>query len=131
MRIARFLSACLLLVSGSIATFGAGCEASRSATSVTKPMSPADGAKDYDVDPGGPSQRPPGPNGGKAEPEATRVDCPPTCDKDTGMWEGCGLLKPTGGKCQGCEPRCRGKGTESEGWYDCSGVQIVARRCGG
>jgi len=104
------------------------CEVARQTTSVTKPMSPADGAKDYDVDRGGPSLRPVVPSGG-AEPESSRVDCPPQCDADTGMWEGCGLKRPTGSKCQGCTPRCRGKSTESVGWYDCSGVLIVARRC--
>jgi hypothetical protein len=102
---------------------------------VTKPMGPAEGAKDYEENPGGPLQKPPIPVGGKQEPKSTGPSpeveqCPPTCSPQGG-WIGCGLTKIRGSKCEGCTPKCKGKGSADEGWYDCAGVLIIARACGG
>ncbi|MGZ6066650.1 MAG: hypothetical protein ACXWVM_29900 [Polyangiales bacterium] len=105
----------------------------------TKPMGPADGAADYKQNsmgppldkpivpvPSGEPTKPPKEPGG---PEPTVVECPPTCSPQGG-WIGCGLTKIRGSKCQGCTPKCKGKGTPDEGWYDCAGVLIVNRPCG-
>ena len=61
-------------------------------------------------------------------PSTTVDDCPPSCGPD-GSWFGCGLRKPRGNLCAGCKPRCKGRDTKDEGWYDCQGVEIVAHKC--
>lgn len=101
----------------------------RASAAATKPQSPAEGAADYKYSPGGPHEKPiiPAPSG---EPTAGEItDCPPKCNPE-GAWIGCGLKKPRGSQCQGCTPKCKGKGTPDEGWYDCNGVLIVQRQCG-
>ena len=94
-------------------------------------MSPAEGAADYKYSPGGPHERPvvPSPSGEPSSGPAGVVHCPPTCNAD-GSWSGCGLKKSRGEACQGCSPKCKGKGSADEGWYDCNGVLIVQRQCG-
>lgn len=100
----------------------------------TKPDSPAGGAKDYDVTPGGtPTQSdatglPPPDSSSSAAAEPVAPDCPPKCTGDD-VWVGCGLKKPRGSKCSGCTPKCKRKGTVDEGWYDCAGVLIVQAKC--
>ena len=102
----------------------------------TKPQSPAEGSKDYDVTPGGeptgvdatglpPTEGAPGSS--SAAPQVA-PDCPPKCTGDN-VWVGCGLKKPRGTKCAGCTPKCKRKGTVDEGWYDCAGVLIVQGNC--
>jgi hypothetical protein len=99
----------------------------------TKPDSPATGAKDYDVTPGGEptgtdaTGLPPS-EGSSTAAAATPPDCPPKCTGDN-VWVGCGLKKPRGSKCAGCTPKCKKKGTVDEGWYDCTGVLIVQANC--
>lgn len=97
-------------------------------TAVTKPMSPADGAKDYEngTSPHGPPVVPSGSDKGEQTPG--KPACPPQCTP-AGAWVGCGLPKPRNSNCTGCTPKCKSKGTPDEGWYDCSGVLIVAHAC--
>ncbi|MBI2394482.1 MAG: hypothetical protein HYV09_33235 [Deltaproteobacteria bacterium] len=104
----------------------------RGSAAATRPTSPADGAADYKYNPGGPHEKPivPVPSGEPTAPAGVEItDCPPKCNPD-GSWSGCGLKKPRGAACQGCTPKCKGKGTPDEGWYDCNGVLIAQRRCG-
>ncbi len=97
-------------------------------TAATKPMSPADGAKDYEKG-GGPHEPPVMPTASGEKPTSPgKPDCPPQCTP-AGAWVGCGLPKPRNSNCTGCTPKCKSKGTPDEGWYDCSGVLIVARAC--
>jgi hypothetical protein len=130
----RFVCA-LALVS---ACFGAAVACTKqnreTPAAVTKPMGPAEGAKDYEQNPAGPLQKPIVPIG-SSEPKnaggSPEVEqCPPTCSPQGG-WIGCGLTKIRGSKCEGCTPKCKGKGSPDEGWYDCAGVLIIARPCGG
>jgi hypothetical protein len=106
------------------------CEASREATAITKPQSPADGAGDYE-DPVQPLERPIVPSGDQGRDEERRTLCPPSCGDD-GKWDGCGLVDPkdNGSSCKGCSARCRSPGSDGEGWYDCNGILIAARSCG-
>jgi hypothetical protein len=130
-RIVSFLSA----VSLSAAFVFLACSPSAPVgMQATKPMSPADGAKDYAGDPPGPDTPTPigsGPGVG-ARPGSTEqpTGCPPRCGAD-GAWRGCGLRSPRAGSCAGCAPRCQGKGMSSEGWYDCAGALIVRGTCPG
>lgn len=103
----------------------------RVSASATKPMSPAEGAADYKHSPAGPAEKPvvPAPSGEPGVKAPEIVECPPKCNAD-GSWSGCGLKKSRGSQCQGCAPKCKGKGTPDEGWYDCNGVLIVQRPCG-
>jgi hypothetical protein len=100
----------------------------------TKPDSPATGAKDYDVTPGGEptgtdaTGLPPTAGSTTGSAAAAAPDCPPKCTGDN-VWVGCGLKKPRGSKCSGCTPKCKQKGTVDEGWYDCAGVLIVLGEC--
>jgi hypothetical protein len=108
------------------------CHQNTATASATRPLSPAEGAKDYDRTPGGPFVRPAVPEasgepGAQGEPPP-RQDCPPKCTP-SGAWTGCGLAKLRGSGCVGCTPRCKGKGTAEEGWYDCNGVLIIQRPC--
>ncbi|GAC1353068.1 MAG: hypothetical protein NVSMB1_22510 [Polyangiales bacterium] len=95
-------------------------------------MSPADGAGDYNKEPGeappttGTESLPPPESANRASKK--EADCPPRCGTD-GAWSGCGLNKAHGSKCEGCTPKCKRKETADEGWYDCSGVLIVLARC--
>lgn len=119
----------LVLLLASVASLTSCGGASRVNAGATKPMSPAEGAGDYKHSPGGPHETPiiPTPGG---EPNAGEVtDCPPKCNA-AGAWIGCGLKKPRGSACEGCTPTCKGKGTADEGWYDCTGMLIVQRKCG-
>ncbi len=104
----------------------------RASAGATKPTGPAEGAGDYWNNPGGPATAPQPPVTGdpRAEPTETPPgeDCPPKCSAD-GSWIGCGLKKPRGTGCTGCVPKCKGKGTSDEGWYDCNGVLIAQRKC--
>jgi hypothetical protein len=125
-RFSRWMLAAIVAV----APLGAasGCGHSRLSAAATKPMSPAEGAGDYKQSPGGPLEKPvvPRPSG---EPSAGEITaCPPRCNAD-GSWAGCGLKRPRGEGCQGCTPRCLGKGSSDVGWYDCNGALIVPRRC--
>ncbi len=108
------------------------CGGGATTAAATKPMSPAEGAADYKENPMGPAERPPVPHP-SGEPSASGapagLDCPPKCGPD-GAWIGCGLKKPRGTKCDGCNPKCKAKGSADEGWYDCTGVLIVLRQCG-
>ncbi len=130
----RHLLALTIAVAPFAAHFVAACDNNRVSAAATKPMSPADGAGDHKSSPGGENLKPvvpessndPGATGGSSPAAA---DCPPKCNSD-GAWSGCGLTKPRGGACQGCTPKCKGKGTKDEGWYDCSGVLIAQRACG-
>lgn len=98
----------------------------------TKPMSPADGAKDYDQTPPGPAYPEPLETGQSAggRPGSTEQStaCPPRCGVD-GAWRGCGLKSPRGGPCPGCTPTCTHKRMPEEGWYDCAGALIVRAVC--
>lgn len=128
--LARFVCA-LALVSVPVAVVACTKQNREQPAAVSKPMSPAEGAKDYDQNPGGPLQKPIVP-AGSAEPNSSPpvAECPPTCSPQGG-WIGCGLTKIRGSKCEGCVPKCKAKGSADEGWYDCSGVLIIARPCGG
>jgi hypothetical protein len=109
----------------------AGCPRRNEATAgATRPMGPAEGASDYKYSPGGPHEPAAVPQA-SGEPEADAPpasDCPPKCGSD-GAWTGCGLNKPRGANCQNCVPKCKGKGTKDEGWYDCAGMLIAQRAC--
>lgn len=98
-------------------------------TAATKPMSPADGTKDYEngTSPHGPPVVPSASDTGEKGAPG-KVSCPPQCTPQ-GAWVGCGLPKPRNTNCTGCTPKCKSKSTPDEGWYDCSGVLIVARAC--
>lgn len=118
------LAACLAVLP--FASAFACVSSDRVNAAATKPTSPANGAADYKDSPGGPHVAPgvPNPNPG-AEPNGAVDDqCPPKCAPD-GSWKACGLKKPRGSGCTGCTPKCKG-----DGWYDCSGVLIVAAKCG-
>jgi hypothetical protein len=124
----------LCLVVAPLAAIGAcGPHPERVNAAATKPTSPANGAADYKDSPGGPAVAPTPPTVGTEPvpptPVATPDDCPPKCSDD-GSWIGCGLKKPRGTACKGCTPKCKGKGTLNEGWYDCNGVMIAERKCG-
>ncbi len=130
-RIAHLLAATVL--SAAFVAFACG-PSSPAGFQATKPMSPADGAKDYAGDPPGPDYPTPigsGPGVG-ARPGSTEqpTGCPPRCGGD-GLWRGCGLKSPRGSACAGCAPRCQGKGSTEEGWYDCTNALIVRAACPG
>ncbi len=117
-----------------LASVGACVGTDRVNAAASKPTSPANGAGDYKDNPGGPHVAPTVPTVTPgAEPTtaaaATEDECPPRCSED-GSWIGCGLKKPRGTGCKGCTPKCKGKGTATEGWYDCNGVMIAERKCG-
>jgi len=124
----------LLLAAVPLAAMPACGHTDRANAAATKPTGPANGAADYQYAPGGPHTAPTPPTVG-TEPGATTAepapssDCPPSCSPD-GSWIGCGLSKPRGSGCKGCTPKCKGKGTADEGWYDCNGVMIAQRKCG-
>jgi hypothetical protein len=123
------LALCLAVVP--LASIGACGHTDRVNAAASKPMSPANGAADYDKSPGGPATAPTPPTVGTGvEPIAQPSDdCPPRC-ADDGSWMGCGLKKPRGTGCKGCTPKCKGKDSADEGWYDCNGVMIAQRKCG-
>lgn len=108
----------------------AACAASRQATELTKPQSPADGAGDYEgaVQP---LERPIVPTGDPGRDDERTRRCPPICNDD-GKWTDCGLVDPkdNGSSCKGCHATCRAPGADGEGWYDCNGILIAARNCG-
>lgn len=131
-RIARLAFATCVALAPVLASFACG-NAQNVGAQATKPDSPATGAKDDDVTPGGeptsndatglpPSQ------GASSAAAPVAIDCPPKCTGDD-VWVGCGLKKPRGTKCAGCKPKCKQKGTVDEGWYDCAGVLIVQAEC--
>jgi hypothetical protein len=106
------------------------CARNQVSAAASKPLSPAEGTADYKYSPGGPHERPTVPSPTGKEPTTGEVsDCPPRCNAD-GSWSGCGLKKSRGSDCQGCTPTCKAKDTPDEGWYDCSGMLIVPRKCG-
>ena len=131
--LARILRTCLVAAVVLVPLWACGASQNVGAQA-TKPESPADGAKDYDVTPGGEptsvdsSGLPPTEGSTTGSAAAKALDCPPKCTGD-GVWVGCGLKKPRGSKCQGCTPKCKQKGTVDEGWYDCAGVLIVQGEC--
>lgn len=132
-RLSRVAAARALCVLGLVLVpFSACTKKEQVSAAATKPLSPAEGAKDYDVNPGGPFEKPiiPSPSGEPSAGPTEVADCPPTCGAN-GAWIGCGLKKARGSKCEGCTPKCKAKGTPDEGWYDCAGVLIVQRACGG
>ncbi|MFI5299347.1 MAG: hypothetical protein ACHREM_14730 [Polyangiales bacterium] len=106
------------------------CAATRQATAITKPQSPAEGAGDYEgaVQP---LERPIVPTSDPGVDDERTKRCPPLCDDD-GKWSGCGLVerKDNGSSCKGCAAKCRTPGSSGEGWYDCNGILIAARTCG-
>lgn len=120
----------LLLVALPLASAGACSGNNRMSAAATKPMGPANGAGDYKDNPGGPHGHAvvPVASGEPNAPGSAIEHCPPSCNAD-GSWTGCGLKKPRGNGCKGCEPKCKGKSTIDEGWYDCNGVLIAARNC--
>ena len=131
-RLLRFAFATSLVLTPLLACGGSGQNVGAQAT---KPASPADGAKDYDVTPGGEPTGtdatglpPPEGAGSSSAASPVAIDCPPKCTGDN-VWVGCGLKKPRGSKCAGCTPKCKRKGTVDEGWYDCAGVLIVQANC--
>lgn len=126
------LAALVALLPAGVAVASACGPSSPVGAHATKPLSPADGAKDYAGDPPGPDTPTPigsGPGVG-ARPGSTEqpTGCPPRCGAD-GSWRGCGLRSPRAGSCAACTPTCSGKGTGDEGWYDCSGILIVRGAC--
>jgi hypothetical protein len=126
------LAALVALAPATLAIASACGPSSPAGMQATKPLSPADGAKDYAGDPPGPDTPTPigsGPGvGARAGSTEQPTGCPPRCGAD-GAWRGCGLRAPRAGACAGCAPRCLGKGTGDEGWYDCSGILIVRGAC--
>ena len=119
----------LCLAALPLASIGACGPGSRVSAAATKPTGPANGAGDYKDSPGGPATPPVVPTASGGEPAAgVQPDCPPKCGSD-GAWYGCGLKKPRGGNCGGCAPKCKGKGTSTEGWFDCNGMMIAERKC--
>lgn len=115
-----------ILFAFALALLPVGACSNTANTAATKPMSPANGAADYKDSPGGPHEPAVVPSG-SGEPNSPS-DCPPKCSEE-GSWIGCGLKKPRGTGCKGCTPKCKGKGTTMEGWYDCNGVMIAERKC--
>lgn len=116
-----------------LASAGACVGTDRVNAAASKPTSPANGAADYQYNPGGPHVAPTVPTVGPGTEPTTAAaavedECPPRCSED-GSWIGCGLKKPRGSACKGCTPKCKGKGTANEGWYDCNGVMIAERKC--
>ena len=111
------------------------CGPSTTPAAVNKPMGPADGAGDYKDNPAGPAG--PAivptvggePNASSSASSAIDEGCPPKCNP-AGNWVGCHLTKPKGTGCTGCAPRCKLKGSQDAGWYDCSNVLIVLDKCG-
>ena len=131
----RVLLAVVLALVPCVSIGACGPQPERVNAAATKPTSPANGAADYNYSPGGPAVAPTPPTVGTEPPSGGTVtgppaeDCPPKCSED-GSWTGCGLKKPRGAGCKGCTPKCKGKGTVDEGWYDCNGVMIAQRKCG-
>lgn len=115
-----------LLALAPLASIGACSGSNAVSAAATKPTGPANGAADYKDSPGGPATPPVVPTA-SGEP-GSASDCPPKCGDD-GAWIGCGLKKPRGTGCKGCTPKCKGKGTSMEGWFDCNGVMIAERKC--
>ena len=129
----RWLAPLLLVAAPLIASSSCGGATTPTAAS-TKPMSPAEGAGDYNPQNGSEAAGLPTAPIASGAPSASAgaveaSDCPPKC-ADDGGWIGCGVKKSRGKGCATCAaPKCKNKGTPDEGWYDCTGVLIVPHDC--